>query len=59
MVSRHREVLSSHPDQVIAIRLTASEPGMISFEAEMRGSRNIDHSNYGTDYFRMDGEGGK
>jgi alpha-L-fucosidase 2 len=57
-VTYTREVLSSHPDQVIAIRLTASEPGMISFEAEMRGSRNIAHSNYGTDYFRMDGEGG-
>jgi len=57
-VTYTREVLSSHVDQVIAIRLTASEPGMISFEAEMRGSRNIAHSNYGTDYFRMDGEGG-
>jgi alpha-L-fucosidase 2 len=56
-VTYTREVLSSHPDQVIAIRLTASKPGMISFEAEMRGSRNVDHSNYGTDYFRMDGEG--
>jgi len=52
-----QEVLSSHVDQVIAIRLAASKPGMISFEAEMRGSRNVDHSNYGTDYFRMDGEG--
>jgi alpha-L-fucosidase 2 len=56
-VTYSQEVLSSHPDQVIAIRLTASKPGMISFEAEMRGSRNVDHSNYGTDYFRMDGEG--
>jgi len=57
-VTYTREVLSSHVDQVIAIRLTASEPGMISFKAEMRGSRNVDHSNYGTDYFWMDGEGG-
>jgi alpha-L-fucosidase 2 len=56
-VTYTREVLSSHPDQVIAIRLTASKPSMISFEAEMRGSRNVEHSNYGTDYFRMDGEG--
>jgi len=30
-VTYSREVLSSHPDQVIAIRLTASNPGMISF----------------------------
>jgi len=57
-VTYTREVLSSHPDQMIAVRLTASEPGMISFEAEMRGSRNVEHSNYGTDYFRMDGEAG-
>ena len=55
-VTYSQEVLSSHVDQTIAIRLTASEPGMISFEAEMRGSRNVEHSNYGTDYFRMDGE---
>jgi len=56
-VTYTQEVLSSHVDQVIAIRLTASKPGMIAFEAEMRGSRNVDHSNYGTDYFWMDGEG--
>jgi len=56
-VTYTQEVLSSHVDQVIAIRLAASKPGMISFEAEMRGSRNTAHSNYGTDYFRMDGEG--
>ena len=53
-----REVISSHIDQTIIIRLTASKQGMISFESEMRGSRNVDHSNYGTDYFRMDGENG-
>jgi alpha-L-fucosidase 2 len=56
-VTYTQEVLSSFVDQVIAIRLTASKPGMISFEVEMRGSRNTAHSNYGTDYFRMDGEG--
>jgi len=56
-VTYTREVLSSFVDQVIAIRLTSSKPGMISFEVEMRGSRNTAHSNYGTDYFRMDGEG--
>ena len=28
-----REVIASHPDEVIAIRLTCSEPGMISFQA--------------------------
>ncbi|MFM8349261.1 MAG: glycosyl hydrolase family 95 catalytic domain-containing protein [Bacteroidota bacterium] len=52
-----REVFSSFPDQVIAIRLTADKPGAISFTANLRGVRNQTHSNYGTDYFRMDGYG--
>lgn len=52
-----REVIASAPDQVIIVRLTASEPGKISFRAELRGVRNMAHSNYGTDYFRMDGLG--
>lgn len=56
-VQYRREVLSSAPDQVIAIRLTASEPGRISFRAELRGCRNAAHSNYGNDYFRMDAIG--
>lgn len=52
-----REIFSSHPDQVILIRLTADRPGSISFTANLRGVRNQAHSNYGTDYFRMDGHG--
>ncbi len=52
-----REILASAPDQVIAMRLTASEPGRISFRAQLRGMRNTAHSNYGNDYFRMDGVG--
>ena len=52
-----REILSSHEDQTIAIRLTASKPGMINFDTELRGVRNSAHSNYATDYFRMDGKG--
>lgn len=52
-----REVFSSAVDQIIAVRLTASEPGSITFETELRGVRNSAHSNYATDYFRMDGEG--
>lgn len=56
-VSYLREVFSSAVDQVIAVRLTASEPGNITFETELRGVRNSAHSNYATDYFRMDGEG--
>lgn len=50
-----REVFSSAPDQIIVVRLTADHPGAISFTAELDGVRNQDHSNYGTDYFQMDG----
>lgn len=52
-----REVFSSAIDQVIVVRLTASQAGKINFESELRGVRNSAHSNYATDYFRMDGEG--
>ncbi len=56
-ISYKREVLSSAPDQVIVVRLTSSKPGSISFRAQLRGCRNQAHSNYATDYFRMDGSG--
>ena len=56
-VTYKREVFSSAPDQVIAVRLTADKAGSISFTAELRGERNGAHSNYATDYFRMDGAG--
>lgn len=52
-----REVFSSAPDQTIVVRLTASKPGSISFKANLRGVRNQTHSNYATDYFRMDAVG--
>lgn len=52
-----REVFASAVDQTIAIRLAASEKGKINFETELRGVRNSAHSNYATDYFRMDVEG--
>lgn len=53
----HREVFSSYPDQVVVVRITADQPGAVSFTANLRGVRNQAHSNYGTDYFRMDGQG--
>jgi alpha-L-fucosidase 2 len=56
-VTYKREVFSSAPDQVIVVRLTADRPGSISFNAQLRGCRNQAHSNYATDYFRMDGLG--
>ncbi len=52
--SYQRETFASAPDQVIVVRLTASQPGSISFIANLRGERNQAHSNYATDYFRMD-----
>jgi alpha-L-fucosidase 2 len=56
-VTYRREVLSSAPDQVILVRLTASKPGSLTFKTQLRGVRNSAHSNYATDYFRMDGIG--
>ena len=56
-VTYTREIMSSAPDQVILVRLTSSQPGSISFKAQLRGCRNQAHSNYATDYFRMDGVG--
>lgn len=56
-VRYRREVLSTPVDQVIAVRLTADTPGKVSFSAQLRGERNQAHSNYATDYFRMDGLG--
>lgn len=50
-----REVFASPVDQVIVVRLTADRPGRISFKAQLQGERNEAHSNYATDYFRMDG----
>jgi len=52
-----REVFVTPIDQVIVIHLTAAKAKSISFNAELRGVRNIAHSNYGTDVFYMDGIG--
>ena len=52
-----REVFVTPVDQVIVVRLTADRPGKVSFDAQLRGDRNQAHSNYATDYFRMDGAG--
>jgi alpha-L-fucosidase 2 len=40
------------------MRLTSDKPGKISFTAQLRGYRNTAHSNYATDYYRMDSDGG-
>ncbi|MBK7561265.1 MAG: glycoside hydrolase family 95 protein [Chitinophagaceae bacterium] len=53
-INYQREVLASSPDQVIVVRITADKPGSISFTANLRGERNQTHSNYATDYFKMD-----
>jgi alpha-L-fucosidase 2 len=52
-----RDVFASAPDQVIVVRLTADKPNGISVKANLRGVRNQAHSNYATDYFRMDAYG--
>ena len=50
-----REVFVSPIDNCIVVRLTSDKRGAISFTAQLRGYRNTAHSNYATDYFRMDG----
>jgi alpha-L-fucosidase 2 len=49
-----REVFASAPDQVIVVRISANKPNSISTTINLRGERNQTHSNYATDYFRMD-----
>lgn len=56
-VKYRREIFASAPDQVIVIRLTADRPGTLSFKMNLRGVRNQTHSNYATDYFRMNSLG--
>jgi alpha-L-fucosidase 2 len=56
-VRYRREVFSSPVDQVIVVRLSAEPAARLSFEIQLRGDRNQAHSNYATDYFRMDAEG--
>jgi len=56
-IKYRRDIFASAPDQVIVVRMTASKPGQISFRAQLRGVRNAAHSNYGNDYFQMDGVG--
>lgn len=56
-VTYTREIFSSAPDQTIVVRIIADRPGSISFKAELRGERNSAHSNYATDYFKMNGAG--
>lgn len=54
-VTYTREVFASTPDQVLVMHLSADRPGAITLSAVLRGARNPAHSNYGTDYFQMDG----
>lgn len=56
-VSYQRSVFASAPDQVIVVHITADKRQSISFTANLRGVRNQTHSNYATDYFRMDSYG--
>lgn len=56
-VTYTRETFSTAVDQVVAMRISADRPGAINFDAVLLGFRNQAHSNYGTDYFWMDGLG--
>ena len=50
-------MFASEPNQLIVIRLTADKKASLSVKANLRGVRNQTHSNYATDYFRMDANG--
>jgi len=50
-----REVFSTAVDQAIIVRVTADQPGALTFSAELHGARNQQHSNYGTGYFWWEG----
>ncbi len=50
-----REVFSTAVDQAIVVRITADQPGALTFSAELHGARNQAHSNYGTGYFWWEG----
>lgn len=54
-VTYTRESFVSAVDQVLVMRITADRPAAITCVVELRGTRNPAHSNYGTDYFEMDG----
>jgi alpha-L-fucosidase 2 len=56
-INYKREVLASVPHQMLIVRITSDKPESISLRAQLRGCRNMAHSNYGTDYFRMDNYG--
>ncbi len=54
-VTYTRESFVSAVDQVLIVRITADRPAAITCVVELHGTRNPAHSNYGTDYFQMDG----
>jgi alpha-L-fucosidase 2 len=56
-VHYHRDLFVSAADDVLVMRIYADRAGAIALRAELRGVRNQTHSDYATDYFRMDGEG--
>jgi alpha-L-fucosidase 2 len=53
-----REVFASAPDQVIVVRLTADQPGRISFRATMKTTMTASVATTGDDTLVMRGTGG-
>jgi len=54
-VTYKREVFASFPDQVIILRITASQPGKINFKASMNRPAPVDISTAGNDQLIMSG----
>ena len=55
-VNYRREVFSSHPDQVLAIRITADKPEAISFTATMAREQDATSESDGDDGIQLRGE---
>lgn len=55
-VAYKREIFSSAPDQLMVIRLTASKPGQISFDATTRSQLRVKNSSQGANEWVMRGK---
>ena len=51
-----RELFSSAPDQLMVIRLTASKPGQLSFDASTKSQLQFQHTRNGTNELVMKGK---
>ena len=58
-VNYRREVFSSHPDQVLVLRLTADRPGMINFDATFTSPQDTSTRRFDGSTLALDGISGE